>query len=161
MTIAVCAALFSIVGSIVPGLPGPPVGWLGLLVAYIWGGEHFARGDISTTALIVMFVFMVVVSIMDYYLPVALTRVMGGSKYSSRGAMAGLIAGCVVGFVNFWLGVLAMIALPFFGAWIFEMIWGHKSAGPAAKGGLGAFLGLLSGTGVKLIYSFALFFVMF
>ena len=157
MALAIGAGLFGIIGSIIPALPGPPVGWLGLLLVYLWGGPGMARGDIGTTTLIVTGVIMVIVTVLDYILPVSLTKATGGSKYGSKGAMVGLVAGCFFSIGGFWAGIVAMLVLPFFGALIYEIIWGHKSGGQAAKGALGSFLGLLSGTGLKLIYSGVIF----
>lgn len=153
MILAIGAGLFAIVGSIIPALPGPPVGWLGMLLVFLWGGPGMSRGDISLTALIVLGVIMVIVSVLDYVLPVSLTKATGGSKYGSKGAMVGLVIGCFFSVGGFWAGIAAMLVLPFFGALLYEIIWGHKSGKAAAKGAFGSFLGLLSGTGLKLICS--------
>ena len=37
--LAITAGVIGIAGSILPGLPGTPVSWVGLLLLYIWGNE--------------------------------------------------------------------------------------------------------------------------
>ena len=151
--LAIGAGLFGIIGSIIPGLPGPPVSWVGMLLVFLWGGPHFSRSEMGLTLLLVMGVVMVVVSILDYVLPATLTKATGGSKYGSRGAMLGLLAGLAVGIASFGFGLIAMLILPFVGAYIGEKNWGGQADGKALKSAMGSFLGLLAGTGIKLIYA--------
>lgn len=151
--LAVICGIIGIIGSIIPGLPGPPVSWVGLLLVFLWGGEGFTRSEMSLTVLLVMLALMILVTVMDYVLPGKLTKATGGSKYASHGANAGIIIGLLLGFITAGIGAAAMLLLPFVGAFVSELYWGGKDAPEAAKGALGAFLGLLTGTGVKLIYS--------
>ncbi len=150
--LAVLLIIVGIIGSIIPGLPGPPIAWCGLLLKFLWGGEHFSRGDLPLTTLLVMCGIMIVVTILDYVLPARMTKATGGSKHGSRGAMAGLIAACIVGLPLFWIGIIAMVGLPFLGAYICERYWGEKESKAASKAAFGSVLGLLTGTGMKLIY---------
>ena len=53
--------VISIIGSIVPGLPGPPIGMIGVILLHITD-----KVDISLTALIVCAVLTILVSILDY-----------------------------------------------------------------------------------------------
>ena len=152
---AVLLIVVGIAGSIIPGLPGPPIAWCGLLVKFLWGGEQFSRGDMSVTTLLVMCGLMIAITILDYVLPARMTRATGGSKYGSRGALAGLIVSCVVGLPLFWAGIVAMVALPWLGAWLCERYWGGKDSSAAAKAAWGSALGLLAGTGIKLVYCLA------
>lgn len=46
----------------------------------------------SLTTLIVWGVVVVIVSVIDYVVPMYFTKLTGGSKYAERGAMIGLVA---------------------------------------------------------------------
>ena len=87
-----------------------------------------------------------VVVIIDYVVPAWFTRLTGGSKYAGWGAMVGLFVGMIVPPVGIIVGSLA-------GAFIAELMLGEKGAGDSIKSALGAFLGFLFGTGIKLIAS--------
>ena len=79
--LAVVAGIIGIAGSILPGLPGPPVSWAGLLILYIWGsGTNGAGEPISTSFLLIWLAITVVVCVIDYVVPAYFTRVTGGSK---------------------------------------------------------------------------------
>lgn len=136
---AIIAAVVGIVGSIVPGLPGPPISWVGILLLYF---AHLA----NINMLIIWGVVMVVVSLVDYFAPMWLTRVTGGHKEASRGALIGLILGI-------FLTPIGMISGAFIGAFIGELTVNKDGAGAALKASLGAFLGFILGTGIKLIAS--------
>ena len=86
--IAIVAILFGIVGiigSVAPALPGPPLSWVGLLVLYIWGSGTNGSGEpVSTTLLLVWLGIVIVVSILDYFVPAYFTKVTGGSRAGGR-----------------------------------------------------------------------------
>ena len=144
--IAVILGIIGIIGSVVPGLPGPPLSWVGMLLLYFRKGTDSAGDPMSLTLLIVMLIVMVAVTVIDYVIPASMTKMTGGSKYASRGSMAGLIAGI-------FLTPIGMIGGAFLGALLAELIWGGKDLPSSAKAALGAFLGFLTGTGIKLITS--------
>ena len=89
---------------------------------------------------------MVVVSVLDYVVPMLFTKLTGGSKYAERGALLGLLAGIV-------LTPIGMIAGSFLGAFIAEVCWGGKSGCDAFKAAFGSFVGFIFGTGIKTIAS--------
>ena len=129
--LAVLAGIIGIAGSILPALPGTPVGWVGLLILYIWGHGVNASGDPMTMkTLIIWGVAVLIVSVIDYFVPRYFTKLTGGSRYAERGAMAGLIVGI-------FLTPLGMILGSFLGAFLSEMYWGKKEAGPALKAAVG------------------------
>ena len=149
--LAVLAGVIGIAGSILPALPGTPVGWVGLLILYIWGHGVNASGDPMTMkTLIIWGVAVLIVSVIDYFVPMYFTKVTGGSRYAERGAMAGLIVGI-------FLTPVGMILGSFLGAFLSEMYWGKKEAGPALKAAVGSFLGFLFGTGIKTIVAVCIF----
>jgi uncharacterized protein len=146
IVIAVIAGVIGIVGSIVPGLPGPPVSWVGLLLAYFGRRMGDSDNEITLTFLLVWFVIMVIVTVLDYVVPAKFTKMAGGSKAASTGAIVGLLAGM-------FIPPIGMIVGSLLGAFLAEILVEAKDVGAALKSSLGAFAGFLFGTGMKLIAS--------
>lgn len=145
--LAVLAGVLGIAGSILPGLPGTPLSWIGMLILYIWGsGTNGAGEPMSTSTLLIWGVVVVVVSVIDYIVPMYFTKVTGGSKYAERGALIGLIAGII-------LTPIGMIAGSFLGAFLAEIIYAQKDPGSSLKAAVGSFIGFIAGTGIKTIAS--------
>ena len=150
--LAIVLGIVGIIGSIAPALPGPPLSWVGLLCLYIWGGGANSAGEpISTTFLLVWLGIVVLVSILDYIVPAYFTKLTGGSKYASWGAIAGLFVGLIFPPVGMILGSLL-------GAFIAELLFADKDAMASLKSAFGAFLGFMFGTGIKLICSAVMLF---
>lgn len=143
--LAVLVGVIGIIGSILPALPGPPLTWVGMLLLYLWGGTNRAGENMSLTLLLIMFGATVVVSILDYIVPLYFTKLTGGTKYAGRGAMAGLVFGLFV------VPPVGMILGSFLGAFLAELYYARKSTGDALKSAFGSFLGFLAGTGLKLV----------
>ena len=144
---AIVLGIIGIVGSIAPGLPGPPLSWLGMLIIYIWGSGSNAAGEpMSTTFLLIWLGVVIIISILDYLVPAYFTKLTGGSKYGSWGAIAGLFIGMIYPPVGMIFGSLL-------GAFVAEFLFAGKDAGASLKSAFGAFMGFLAGTGIKLICS--------
>ena len=142
---AILAGVIGIAGSILPGLPGTPFSWVGLFLLYMWGnGTNAAGSPMSLKVLIIWGAVVAVVSVVDYIVPMYLTKATGGSKYAERGALIGLIAGMI-------FTPIGMIAGSFLGAFIAELEWAKKDTASALKAALGSFLGFILGTGLKTI----------
>ena len=45
IVLAILAGVLGIAGSILPGLPGTPISWVGMLLLYIWGSGVNAAGE--------------------------------------------------------------------------------------------------------------------
>ena len=149
---AILLGTLAIIGSIAPALPGPPLGWGGLLILYIWGGGTNAAGEtMSTTFLLVWLGIVIAVSLLDYVVPAYFTKLTGGSKYGSWGAIAGLFVGLIFPPVGMILGSLL-------GAFVAELLFADKDAMTSLKSAFGAFMGFLFGTGLKLICSAVMLF---
>src|SRR5690606_24801061 len=81
LILGIILMLIGIIGCLAPVLPGPPLSYLGLIML------HLTRfGQFSSTLLIILAVITVVVSILDYIVPIWGTKKFGGSKYGMRGA---------------------------------------------------------------------------
>ena len=141
---AIALGIVGIIGSIAPGLPGPPLSWVGLLLLYIWGNGANGSGDpLSTTFLLVWLAIVIVISILDYIVPAYFTKLTGGTKYGGWGAIAGLFLGLIYPPVGMILGSLL-------GAFVAELLFAGKDTATSLKSALGAFLGFVFGTGLKL-----------
>ena len=140
LILGVLLMIIGIIGCLAPILPGPPISFLGLILLHLSRFGHF-----STSALITFGTISVVVTILDYFVPIWGTKRFGGSKYGMRGATVGLIVGL-------FLGPLGIIIGPLLGAFIGEMIF-KDDLNYALKAGFGSLLGFLSGIGLKLAAS--------
>ena len=149
---AIILGVLGIIGSVAPALPGPPLGWVGLLCLYIWGsGTNGAGEPMSTTFLLVWLGIVIVVSVLDYIVPAWFTKLTGGSKYGSWGAMIGLFVGLILPPLGMILGSLT-------GALVGELVFAQMPPEKSVKSALGAFLGFMFGTGIKLICSAVMLF---
>ena len=149
--IAIVLGLLGIIGSFLPVLPGPPFGWLGMLVIFLWGKGTGGDGSpMSLTLLIIMLVVTIVVTALDYIVPALFAKKGGASKSASAGALVGSIIGML--FFPPW-GIILGVAI---GAFAGEFIHSGftEKAVPAAWN---AFLGFLLSTGLKLIASVVMF----
>ena len=144
IVLAVILAVIGIIGSIVPGLPGPPLSWVGLLLAFL--SHKLGGADMTLTFVLIWLGVTVIVSILDYTVPAKFTKLAGGSKAGSQGALIGMIIGI-------FLTPIGMIPCSLAGAFLAEMFQENKSATDALKASLGTFAGFLVGTGLKLIAS--------
>lgn len=127
-----------ILGSVLPVLPGPPLSYLGLLVLHITEKYQF-----STRFLIIWMIVTIVITAIDYLIPVWGTKRFGGSKQGIWGSIIGLVIGL------FFFPPFGIIIGPFLGAVVGELIAG-KDSGTALKSGFGSFIGFLAGTLMKL-----------
>ncbi len=138
----VCLIL-GLVGCFAPILPGPPISFLGLLLL------HWTRfGQFTPNTLWMFAILTVLVTIIDYFIPLWGTRKWGGSGAGVTGATIGLVLG-------FFFPPVGIILGPFLGAVVGELMAGKKSH-EAFKAGMGAFIGFVLGTAIKM----ALVFVM-
>ena len=150
---AIICGIIGIIGSIVPGIPGPPVSWIGILLVF-FVGQQGTCDPMTTTALFIWLGVATAVTILDYFVPAWLTKVTGGHKEASWGAVIGLFAGMMIPPVGIILGSLL-------GAFIGEYAFARQSAGDSLVAALGAFLGFIFGTGIKLITSGIMMYIIF
>ena len=154
LILGIIAIFLGIIGSILPGLPGPPAGYLGLLLLH-W--TRFAQ--FSTRALIIFAIVVIVVSILDYVVPIWGTKKFGGSPVGVRGSTVGLIIGVIVlpllGLVIGPFGLVGIIGGPFIGAYIAER-WAGRRPDKALRSAFGSFIGFLAGTIMKIVVAFVI-----
>lgn len=140
LALAIIFIITGIAGCLLPVLPGPPLSYLGLVLLHL---TRFA--EINRNLFIILGAVAVVVTVIDYVVPIWGTRQFGGSKYGMRGATVGLIIGL-------FLGPPGIIAGPFIGAVVGELIF-KDDFKYAIKAGFGSLLGFLTGVGLKLAAS--------
>ena len=146
IVLAIILAIIGLLGSIIPGLPGPPFSWAALMVAHLTPSIEF-----SSTLLIATAVAAVVITILDYVVPSWSTKHHGGSKAGVWGCNIGLVIS-IVGLPFGPTGLIGVVFWPFVGALAGELLSGKQSRA-ALRAAWGAFVGFLTGTGLKLAYA--------
>ncbi len=128
-----------IIGCVLPVVPGPPLVYLAIILLSIarkW--EAF-----SPAFLIVMGCIALVVTAIDYVLPLFTAKKYGASKYGVWGAVAGMLIGAIF-FPPFGLLIGA-----FLGAVGFELLFNEETK-QSMKAGFGGFIGVVLGIFIKL-----------
>ena len=130
--------LLGLCGCVLPALPGPPISYVGLILLHLTEKVQF-----STTELLVWLVIVIVMQVLDNFIPMLGTKYSNGSKWGSWGAFIGSILGL---FFLPW----GLLAGPFLGAVVGELL-GNRSIEQALKSGIGSLIGFLFGTILKLV----------
>ena len=134
--------LLGIAGSVLPVLPGPILGWFGLLSVYLSSWVPVNRNVLGITLVLSVAIF-----ILDYIIPSMGAKRYGGSKKGATGATLGMIAGLLLPIpLGFVIGAFA-------GAFIGEIIHQHNDLKRAWRSAVGSFMGFLTSTGLKLLVS--------
>ena len=129
----ILAGLFILVGtagSVLPVLPGVPLGYVGLLLLQLTD-----RVQYSATFLVAWAAAVVVIQVLDYYIPVWGTKRFGGTRAGAVGSTVGIVAGL---FLGPWGVVLG------------ELLAG-RTGREALRAGFGSFVGFITGTLAKLV----------
>jgi uncharacterized protein len=145
ITLAVLGAVLVLVGflgSVLPIIPGPPISWTGLLLLK-WTDYISDHGQAYENALWILLFFVILVTILDYVVPIMGTKKYGGTKRGVWGATIGVVVGL-------FFGPLGIIIGPFLGAYIGEISTGKKDR-DALRAAWGSFVGFLLGVGLKLM----------
>ncbi len=130
--------LVGLVGCLLPVIPGPPIAYCGLLLLHFTDRVQFTMGQ-----LFFWLALVVVVLLLDYFVPLLGAKYSGGSRWGTRGCFVGTLIGL---FFMPWGIVLG----PFIGATIGELLGGRKT-GAALRSGFGALIGFLTGTVLKCV----------
>ncbi len=147
--LGVLLVLIGFAGSILPVIPGPPISWVGFLLLR-WT-DYINRGASGYDQVLWILLFLVVlVTVLDYAVPVMGTKKFGGSKRGVWGATIGVVVGL-------FFGPPGIIIGPFLGAYIGEISAGKKDR-EALRAAWGSFVGFLLGVGMKLMVCGAILF---
>ena len=125
-------------GCLLPIIPGPPVAYAGLLILHFTDKVQFTTAELLTWLFIV-----ILLQVLDYFIPMLGSKYSGGSRWGTRGCFIGTIVGLL--FMS-W----GIILGPFLGAFLGELLDGRETT-KALKSGFGSLLGFLFGTVLKFV----------
>ena len=148
IVIAALCLLLGIIGSFAPGLPGPPLSWVGMLLVSL---SH--KAEIESSILIIAAIIAALITVLDYVMPSLSTKKQGGSKWGIWGCNIGLVV-AILGLPFGPQGLLGIVFWPFAGALAGEWLKQHDGQ-RAIRAAWGAFLGFMCGTVMKLAYCIA------
>ena len=144
--IAFVLLFLGLLGSMIPGLPGPPLSYIGILLIHFFAGTQFSTSFLLTWAVIVILVFF-----LDYFMQVWGVKKFGGGRKAIIGTFLGLFMGLFFPPIGLLLG-------PFFGAFIGALLEVRGDNNRALKVAVGSFIGFVTGTILKLVISSVLFY---
>ncbi len=139
--LGVLIAIVGIVGCIIPAVPGPPLNFISLLILELAIEDAF-----STEFYIIWGVITIVVTVLDYVLPLFGAKVYKASAYGIWGSIIGMIVGTI------FFPPFGMILGLLIGAVAGELIAG-KEGSEAMKVGVVTFITSLLMIVVKLAVS--------
>jgi hypothetical protein len=129
-------------GTVVPALPGVPLVFLGLFTgAWIGDFQTIGWATIGVLAVLALLAWIV-----DFVAGAAGARYLGASSRAFWGASIGAVAGIFFGIVGMLLG-------PFIGAVLGELSSGSNAV-QSGRAGVGAWIGMVVATAVKLAIAF-------
>jgi uncharacterized protein YqgC (DUF456 family) len=148
--VGILLLIIGFIGCILPVIPGQAIGFVSLILLQFMTPPRLTADTIWTLAGI-----MVVVTVLDYIVPIYGTRRFGGTKRGVWGSTIGLIVGIFILpsiVVLGPFGVFGIILGPFVGAYIGEAT-GNRNSREAFIAAIGSFIGFLTGTFLKLAYT--------
>jgi uncharacterized protein YqgC (DUF456 family) len=131
--------ILGLLGSLLPILPGPPVGFAGLLLMAV--ARRFSE-PLTPILILVLALATLGVIVFDYLLPLMMSKKYGASKWGVWGSVFGMVIGL-------FFSPLGVLVGAFVGAVIGEWIV-HRKQRKALKAGFGVVLGSLLGSVLKL-----------
>lgn len=135
LVISFIMLIVGLIGAVLP-LPGPPLSFVGLITL------HFSKfANFSQELLWTLGAATLVITVLDYYVPIWGTKKFGGTKAGTRGSTAGLIIGMFFGPFGIFIGA-------FLGALLGEYLMGDKQN--ALKAAIGSFAGFAAGIAMKV-----------
>lgn len=144
---AIAFLFVGMLGCILPAIPGPPLSYIALLLVQ-WAWKPF-----GTTTLVVFAVITLLVTILDYVIPVWGARIFGATKAGVYGSIIGMLVGT-------FLTPVGMIAGLLIGAILGDIYAGRKLS-DAIGSGVGTFAGTMAGMAIKLLVSAIMTFMVF
>ena len=139
--IAFVLLILGLLGSIILGLPGPPLSFIGILLIHFFTGTQFSTSFLLTWAVIVVLVFL-----LDYFMQVWGVKKFGGGRKAILGTFLGLFMGLLFPPVGLLIG-------PFIGAFIGALLEVQGDNTRALNVAIGSFIGFVTGTILKLVVS--------
>lgn len=137
--LGIICLIVGLAGCILPMLPGPPVAYVGILFLHFTEQVQF-----TTSQLLIWLLLVILVQVIDYFIPMLGTKKLGGTKWGTWGCLIGTFLGI------FLFPPWGIIIGPFAGAVIGELL-GGKETQHALRAGFGAFVGFMLGTIMKFM----------
>ena len=149
MAIACCSiwiimCIIAIIGSVLPWLPGPQLAYIAIILAQFLMNKPFSRWFI-----IIRWIVMILLIVIDYYLPILGTKKFWWTKRWNRW--------CIIWMIIWIFGwPLGLILWPFLWALVWEYLHQHNMS-KSLKAAFWAFIGFMSGIVLKVVISIILF----
>lgn len=140
--------LVGLIGTFIPMLPGTPVSYIGLLLLLLIPGC-----TLTWKFFVFWGVIVVILQILNYFIPIWGVNRFGGTKYGKWGSVLGVIVGLFFPPLGIFWG-------PFVGAVIGELIGGMDFTS-SLKAGLGSFIGTFIGMVLGIVVAAILMFYFF
>lgn len=137
--IAALLNIIGFIGAVVPGIPGPPISFVGIILCCI-----ASPSPLMILIVVLLGLDTIIVSILDYIAPGLLTNHAGGCKKAVWGANIGLIIGL---FFSPW----GLLIGPFIGAFLGEIINSSSNWKTSLQVSAYTLLSLFVGTFFKFI----------
>ncbi|WP_337042111.1 DUF456 domain-containing protein [Emticicia sp. 17c] len=137
LIIAILCLFIGLLGAVLP-LPGPPLSFVGLLTLHFTKFAQFSENLLWTLGIITL-----LVTILDYYVPIWGIKKFGGTKYGTWGSTLGIIIGMFFGPFGIFIGAFA-------GALLGELYAGSTSSA-ATRAAFGSFIGFMLGIVMKIV----------
>lgn len=136
--------VLGILGTVLPGLPGAPLVFVGLFIgAWIEGFEKVGVGTLAILLALTVLSFVIDLT----------SAALGARKFgASRAALIGSVIGTVIGL---FYGLPGLVVGPFVGAFIGELTV-RKNLWKAGVAGVATTLGLIAGIAIRLALVFAM-----
>jgi uncharacterized protein YqgC (DUF456 family) len=142
--LGVLALLLGLAGIVLPGLPGSLLLVVGVfLIGWAGGFAVVGWGTIAVAATL-----GIGIAAVDWLAGIMGAKAFGASKWAMVGGAVGLVVGLFFGFPGVLLG-------PAVGAFAFELVK-DPDLQQAARSGVGALLGFVVGSVVKVVFAFFL-----
>ncbi len=132
-------SFIGIVGCIIPGLPGPPFNFLAMLCLLK------IDDSISSAFIIFWLIVTILVTILDYFIPVLFAKKYGATKL-------GIVFGICAMLIGMFFSPVGMIAGLIIGSIVGDVVAG-KDINGAIRSGLGGAVGTLLTIGLKIFVS--------
>lgn len=139
--------ILSIIGCIIPAIPGPILAYGALWLFYITDFN-----ELTMNYMLILGAITTVVFFADYFLPPLITKQFGGSKQAAWGSIVGMLVGMFLTPIGIILGMLI-------GAFVGEYFFAKTGGVNSLTATIGTFLGFIVGTGLKLALCFYIFYV--
>ena len=138
LIIAFSFFLIGFLGGFIPGLPGPPLSYLGVLIIHFFTTTQFPNSFLVAWALVVIIVF-----VLDYMLQAWGVKKFGGGRKATIGTFVGL-------FLGLFFPPIGLLVGPFAGAFIGALSEVKGDNTRAFNVAIGSFIGFVTGTVLKV-----------